>query len=149
MKKIAFILLLLSLCTSMFAQQTKEEAVKAVLNNFHKAIEKLDTTGISALFIKDSRVFEQSVNEGNVKSYLEHHLGPELKACKSFEFSNYNVDIIFSGKYAFSTETYNYTYAMAKDGRKLKNNGVSTSVLQKTKEGWKFVQTHISFGQPR
>jgi ketosteroid isomerase-like protein len=137
--------LLLATVTAAFAQNSDKEAVKTVLNNYKKAIEKLDTTGVVNLFIKDSKVFEQASDEGTIGHYLEHHLGPELKEFKSFTFSNYKVDVTIAGEYAFSTETYIYTIILAKDGKEIKSQGVATSVLRKNKDGWKIVQTHSSF----
>ena len=139
------ILLLLVPFLAAFTQTGDNEAVKKVLNSYKQAIEKLDTTGVVKLFVKDSKVFEQAKEEGTIGHYLEHHLGPELKEFKSFTFSNYKVDVTVTGEYAFSTETYIYTIILAKDGKEIKSQGVATSVLKKTKEGWKIVQTHSSF----
>ena len=137
--------LLLATVTAVFAQTDNKESVKSVLNNYKQAIEKLDTTGVINLFVKDSKVFEQASDEGTIGHYLEHHLGPELKEFKSFAFSNYKVDVTVAGEYAFSTETYNYTIILANDAKEIKSQGVATSVLRKTKDGWKIVQTHSSF----
>ena len=145
MRKLIMMFLLLSSAIAVFAQTNDKEAVKNVLNNYKKAIEKLDTTGVVNLFVKDSKVFEQAKDEGTIGHYLEHHLGPELKDFKSFTFSDYKVDVIVTGDYAFSTETYIYTIILAKDGKEIKSQGVATSVLRKTKEGWKIIQTHSSF----
>ncbi|MBY0479560.1 MAG: nuclear transport factor 2 family protein [Chitinophagaceae bacterium] len=145
MRKLLMMCLLLSTVTAALAQSGDKEAVKAVLNNYKKAIEKLDTTGVVNLFVKDSKVFEQASDEGTIGHYLEHHLGPELKEFKSFTFSNYKVDVTMAGEYAFSTETYIYTIILAKDAKEIKSQGVATSVLRKTKDGWKIVQTHSSF----
>lgn len=145
MKKLFMICLLLVTVTAIFAQSSDKEAVKAVLNNYKKAIEKLDTSGVVNLFVKDSKVYEQASDEGTIGHYLEHHLGPELKAFKSFTFSNYKVDVTIAGEYAFSTETYIYTIVLSKDAKEIKSQGVATSVLKKLKDGWKIVQTHSSF----
>ena len=145
MRKLIMMFLLLSPAIAAFAQTNDKEAVKNVLNNYKKAIEKLDTAGVVNLFVKDSKVFEQAKDEGTIGHYLEHHLGPELKDFKSFTFSDYKVDVIVTGDYAFSTETYIYTIILAKDGKEIKSQGVATSVLRKTKQGWKIVQTHSSF----
>lgn len=137
--------LLLATVTAASAQSSDKEAVKAVLNSYKKAIEKLDTTGVVSLFVKDSKVFEQAKDEGTIGNYLGHHLGPELKEFKSFLFSDYKVDVTVVDEYAFSTETYLYTITLAKDGKEVKSQGVATSVLRKSKDGWKIVQTHSSF----
>jgi ketosteroid isomerase-like protein len=138
-------LLLLTPAIAVLSQTGDKEAVKNVLDNYKKAIEKLDTSGVVNLFVKDSKVFEQAKDEGTIGHYLEHHLAPELKAFKSFTFSDYKVDITLTGEYAFSTETYIYTIVLAKDNSVIKSQGVATSVLQRTKNGWKIVQTHSSF----
>ena len=145
MRKLFMMLLLLTPGIAALAQTGDKEAVKTVLNDYKKAIEKLDTTGVVNLFVKDSKVFEQAKDEGTIGHYLEHHLGPELKDFKSFTFSDYKVDVTVTGNYAFSTETYIYTIILAKDRKEIKSQGVATSVLQKTKNGWKIVQTHSSF----
>lgn len=145
MRKLMIMFLLLAPGIAALAQTGNKQDVKNVLNNYKKAIEKLDTTGVVNLFVKDSKVFEQAKEEGTIGHYLEHHLGPELKEFKSFTFSNYKVDVTVTGEYAFSTETYIYTIILAKDGKEIKSQGVATSVLKKTKEGWKIVQTHSSF----
>ena len=145
MRKLVMILLLLAPVVAAFTQTGNKEAVKKVLSSYKQAIEKLDTAGVVNLFVKDSKVFEQAKDEGTIGHYLEHHLGPELKDFKSFTFSDYKVDVTLTGEYAFSTETYIYTIILAKDAKEIKSQGVATSVLKKTKEGWKIVQTHSSF----
>jgi ketosteroid isomerase-like protein len=145
MRKLLMMLLLLTPAIAVLSQTGDKEAVKNVLDNYKKAIEKLDTSGVVNLFVKDSKVFEQAKDEGTIGHYLEHHLAPELKAFKSFTFSDYKVDVTIAGEYAFSTETYIYTIVLAKDNSVIKSQGVATSVLKKTKEGWKIVQTHSSF----
>jgi ketosteroid isomerase-like protein len=145
MRKLLMMLLLLTPAMAVLSQTGDKEAVKNVLDNYKKAIEKLDTSGVVNLFVKNSKVYEQASDEGTIGHYLEHHLAPELKAFKSFTFSDYKVDITLTGEYAFSTETYIYTIVLAKDNSVIKSQGVATSVLQKTKNGWKIVQTHSSF----
>ena len=145
MKHLPVLILISFFSFTAVAQTSDAEAVKKVLNSYKKAIEKLDTSGVVNLFVKDSKVFEQAKDEGTIGHYLAHHLGPELKAFKSFTFSDYKVMVTVTGVYAFSTETYLYTIVLAKDGSIVKSQGVATSVLKKTKEGWKIVQTHSSF----
>lgn len=145
MQKLIMIFLLLATSVSAFTQTADKEAVKKVLNSYKQAIEKLDTTGVVNLFVKDSKVYEQAKDEGTIGHYLAHHLGPELKDFKSFTFSDYKVDVTVTGEYAFSTETYIYTIILAKDAKEIKSQGVATSILKKTKQGWKIMQTHSSF----
>ena len=146
MKKNLIMAVTLFCSIATYAQKNDTDAVIQVLNNYKKAIEKLDTTGVINLFVKDSKIFEQAKDEGTIGHYLEQHLGPELKEFKSFTFSDYKIMVTISGTYAFTTETYFYTIVPTKDGSTTsKSQGVATSVLIKTKDGWKIVQTHTSF----
>ncbi|MBX9889080.1 MAG: nuclear transport factor 2 family protein [Flavobacteriaceae bacterium] len=138
------VLLLVVSSASMFAQDKDTETVKAVLKQYNTAIEKLDVTGTEKLFTSDSKIYESGGNEGSYAHYLEHHLASEMKAFKSFTFSDYKVDTTVSGEYAFSTETYNYTIVVAKDDKVLKRKGISTSVLKKMNGQWKIIISHNS-----
>ena len=145
MKKYTLIIILSLFSFASLGQSRDADAIKDVLNSYKKSIEKLDTTGVSTLFVSDSKVYEQAKDEGTIGHYLQHHLGPELKVFKSFNFSDYKVDVTVTGDYAFSTESYLYTIVLAKDGSTIKSQGVATSVLRKTSLGWKIVMTHSSF----
>ena len=138
------VLLLVVSSASMFAQDKDTETVKAVLKQYNTAIEKLDVTGTEKLFTSDSKIYESGGNEGSYVHYLEHHLAPEMKAFKSFTFSDYKVAVTMSGEYAFSTETYNYTIVVAKDDKELKRKGIGTSVLKKMNGQWKIMMSHNS-----
>lgn len=144
MKKIFLILILSSSTILAFTQSKNDEAVKDVLKKYKTNIEQLDTTGVSNLFVKKSKIYESGGSEGTIGHYLEHHLGPELKDFKSFNFNDYKVDVEVDGNYAFTTETYNYVIVLAKDNTEIKRKGVATSVLKKTNGEWKIVVTHSS-----
>ena len=120
------------------------EAVKYILKQYNSAVEKLAVTGSEKMFTPDSKIYESGGSEGNYTHYLEHHLTPELKEFKSFKFSDYAVEVQIDGKYAFTTETYNYTIIVAKDNTEIKRKGVATSVLKKIKGEWKIWISHNS-----
>ena len=144
MNKIFSLLIFFSFSTTIFAQSKNDEAVKTVLKNYKTKIEQLDTIGISNLFLKKSNVYENGGSEGTISHYLEHHLGPELKDFKSFNFNNYKIDVQVDGNYAFTTESYNYVIVLAKNNTEIKRNGIATSVLKKTNGEWKIINTHSS-----
>ena len=121
-----------------------EQEVKDVLMQYNNAIEKLDVAGTEKLFTVDSKIYESGGIEGSYTHYMEHHLIPELKEFRSFSFSNYKVEVQLDGKYAFATETYNYTIVDAKDNAEVKLRGVTTSVLKKVKGKWKIMISHNS-----
>jgi len=124
--------------------QSDEDQIKEVMAAYQSGIEALSTDGLSDLFIKDSEVFESGGVEGNFDHYLEHHLGPELRAFKSFKFSDYNITTKIDLPYAFTTETYVYTIVLVSDGRVIVQKGVATSILKNIEGKWKILKTHTS-----
>ena len=144
MKKTFITTLILFASVLSFAQNKEADAAKAVLQQYKEAVEKLDVSGTERLFTPESKIFESGGSEGSYVHYMEHHLAPELKEFKSFTFSNYKVELTIDGKYAFATETYNYTIIVAKDNMEVKRKGVSTSVLRKVKGEWKIMISHNS-----
>lgn len=125
-----------------------EQAVKDVLSRYKSAIERLDPTGTSALFAGDSAIFETGGVEGTYAQYLDHHLGPELKAFKAFAFSDYKVTVRFEGPIALATETYNYRIE-TKSGEIAERRGVATSVLKKIGGQWRILSMHNSARKPK
>jgi len=145
MKRLLFLLVFIASLSTAIGQSKDEDAVKAVLKSYKDKLEKLDTMGVSALFTSGAKVYEGGNDEGSIQNYLSHHLAPELKQFKSFTFGDYRIDVKVSGNYAYVTETYTYTIVMAKDDSQSKSKGVATSVLKKTKDGWKIEMSHSSF----
>lgn len=130
------------------AARTDIAAVRAVLSQYKSAIERLDATGTERLFTPDSAIFETGGVEGSYANYLAHHLGPELKAFKSFAFSDYKVDVRFEGPVALATESYNYRLE-TKKGEIAERRGVATSVLKKVGGRWKILSMHNSSRKPK
>lgn len=145
MKQIVIFLSLLFSFSIINAQSKDEEAIKKVLKAYQTKLENLDTVNVTSLFVPGAKVFEGGKDEGGIRGYLDHHLAPELKAFKSFTFSDYKVEVKVNGEYAYTTETYHYTIVLVKDDSKIKSQGVATSVLRKTKNGWKIEMTHGSY----
>lgn len=121
---------------------------EVVLVAYREALVSGDADAMTALFAEESAVFENGKDEGSFAHYMEHHLGPELDAIKSFTFTNPTVAVKRMGHMAFGRETYNYRIELA-DGRVIDREGVATSVLEHDEEGWKIVQYHSSSRAPR
>ena len=119
-------------------------AVRAVLQQYNSAIEKLDMTGTDNLFTNDSEIYESGLSEGNYTNFMNKHLKPELKELKSFKFNNHNTDVTIIGNHAFATETYSCITVGAKHNTEVKRKGVTTSVLKKQKGEWKIMNYHNS-----
>ncbi|URW75848.1 nuclear transport factor 2 family protein [Sphingomonas donggukensis] len=122
-------------------------AVVTVLAQYKAAIERLDPNGTERLFTQDSQIFETGGAEGTYTNYLAHHLGPELKAFRSFVFSDYKIDVRFVGAVALATETYRYRI-VPNTGEAADRLGVATSVLRKVGGDWRIVSMHNSARRP-
>lgn len=127
---------------------SEKEAVISVMKAYNGAIKNLTTNGILELFSENSQVFESGGVEGTFAQYIEHHLGPELKEFKSFDFSDYAIEAEIDLPYAFTMETYIYTIVFNPDekgeSRTIKKKGVATSILKKMDGQWKIIKTHTS-----
>lgn len=121
-----------------------EEALMA----YRTALEARDADAMFALFAESSAIFENGKAEGSFANYMEHHLGPELHAIKSFTFSNPTLTVTRMGHMAYGYETYGYRIEL-EDGRVFERDGVATSVLSHDASGWKIVQYHSSSRAPR
>lgn len=119
-------------------------AVKAVLNEYKIALEKLDAAPAAKLFTADSQVFESGGIEGTFVHYLEHHIGPELAEFKEFSYRDYSVEVRLELPLALTTESYIYRIVLKEDGRVIEKRAVTTSVLKKINGEWKIIQTHTS-----
>ena len=133
------------------AVSVDEAAVRAVLKQYQQAVQKLDTTGTTRLFVANSVVLESGSKEGTYAHYRDHHLGPELKEFSSFTYSDYKADVTVDGPYAFATESYTYTIGLKRAPKDtavpapIKRRGVATSVLRQNAAGqWQFVSNHNS-----
>ena len=139
----------LTLLSTMAWGQTADEAAAAgVLSRYQAAIERLDASGTLDLFTEDSEIIEQGGVEGDYRTYLANHLGPELAEFASFDFDDYNVSITVAGDLAFATETYTYRIVL-KDGRTIDRQGAATSVLRRDADGWRIARQHSSSRAPR
>ena len=137
-------------CVSVKAQKA---AVAAVMKQYKDAIQNLNIDNTFTLFTDNSQVFEQGGVEGSYRHYVEHHLGPELGHFKSFDFTDYAIEIVLAGDYAFTTETYHYKIVLQPDdqgnSREIVKKGLATSILHKSDAGWKIFKTHSSSRQPK
>lgn len=124
-------------------------AVMSVLATYKGALEKLDLTGVEALFAADNQVVESGKVEGDYAAYRDHHIGPELGHFKTFRFSGYEVAVRLEGPIALATETYRYTIVLRDKPDPIERQGVATSVLKKIDGDWKIVSTHSSSRTPR
>ena len=124
--------------------------VNEIMTTYKNAIQNLDTKNLEYLFSKDAMVFESGGNEGTFGNYLSHHLAPELKHFKSFNFSDYSINTKIDLPYAFVNESYIYTIEIKGDKdkqipeRTIKKKGIATTILKKNYGKWKIIQTHTS-----
>lgn len=142
-KNVLFSAVLILFSSSAFSQ-SDEAQVEEVMAVYKSGVESLSTEGLSDLFIKQSQIFESGGSEGTFAHYLDHHLGPELKVFKTFDFNDYKISTIVDLPYAFTTENYVYKIVIAESGKVIEKQGVATSVLKKVDGKWLIMKTHSS-----
>lgn len=130
------------------AQDNMRSSPREVLTAYRTAIQKLDSTEMSALFFEESLVFENGKSEGSFAHYFEHHLGPELGHIKSFTFTDPKIAVTEYGDMAIANESYGYVIVL-EDGRTIERTGVATSVLKRDEANWKILQYHSSSRAPK
>lgn len=123
-------------------------AATATLAQYKQAIERRDLAGVETLFAPDAQIFESGGVEGNFAHYRDHHLAPELKAFKSFTFSDYKISVRGEGEVALATETYTFTIVLT-SGETVVRAGVATSVLKWTDGQWRIISLHSSSRKPK
>lgn len=140
--------LLMSSCTHSNTGKVdnieEQRNIKAVLNQYKTAVEKLDTTGTAKLFMRDSEIFESGSYEGNYIKYETEHLGPEFSEFLSFKYYNYEIRVTIDIPYAFVYESYKYEILIKEDSLLAERDGVSTSVLMKENGAWRIMVSHNS-----
>lgn len=144
----AIILLTFAPNAALAGASIDEDAVKAVLSDYKQALERLDGDAPAKLFVVDAEIFESGKREGRYKDYLIHHLGPELVEFLSFRFDNYSAVVRIEGDVAITSESYSYRILLKRGGEPIERTGVATSVLKRTADGWRFLQTHSSSRRP-
>lgn len=127
------------------AHNQMQAAPMAALAAYRDALTQRDAEAMTALFADTSLVVENGKVEGTFAEYMEHHLGPELDAIKSFEFFDTQAEIEMLGKHAaLGRETYRYRIELT-DGRVFERKGVATSVLTHEPGGnWNIQRYHSS-----
>lgn len=123
---------------------SEADQVKAVLNAYKTALERLDLTGVDNLFAPENVVVESGKVEGSYADYLAHHIGPELAEFKTFRFSDYRVDVRIEGPVAIATETYTYRIELKTGGDPIARRGAATTVLKRMGGHWRILTTHSS-----
>jgi len=120
-------------------------APMAVLAAYRDALTQRDADAMTGLFAEASLIVENGKVEGTFGEYMEHHLGPELGAIKTFEFFDPQTEIEMLGAHvALGRETYRYQIELT-DGRVFERTGVATSVLMHEPGGsWKISRYHSS-----
>ena len=127
------------------AQHQMHATPDATLAAYRDALSQRDANAMTALFTEASLVVENGKVEGTFAEYMEHHLGPELDAIKTFEFFDPQTEIEMLGAHAaLGRETYRYRIELT-DGRVFERTGVATSVLTHEPGGqWKILRYHSS-----
>lgn len=130
-----FIAALAASPTQAQRQPTADEAqAAATLRALFVAAERNDMAALDTLYAGDSLTVVEGagINRGWV-DYRDHHLGPELKVMKNFQYRPSDIEVHVSGGVAWAI--FRYTLRAAMNGRNIDNVGRGTAVLERKGTG--------------
>lgn len=116
--------------------------VSATLTAVFAAAERQDMAALDSLYAGDSlTIFEGAgVNRGWT-DYRDHHLAPELREMKNFEYRPTNLEVHIDGATAWVL--FRYTLKADVNGRHADSVGLGTAILERRDARWvvRHVQT--------
>ncbi len=116
-------------------QPTAEETqVAATMRALFAAAERNDMAALDTLYAGDSLTVVEGagINRGWV-DYRDHHLGPELKVMKNFQYRPTDIEVHVSGSVAWAM--FRYTLRAEMNGRSIDNVGRGTAILERKGTG--------------
>ena len=119
----------------------------AVVDSFHSALAKGDTTAAAALLADDALIFEAGGTERSKAEYAAYHLSSDADFSQAVEStitrrSNHQADgLAWVATEGRTTGTYK--------GKPIDQLTTETMILRRTVEGWKIVHVHWSSAAAR
>lgn len=128
--------------TEARAQQTTAEAeVKAVVDSFHWALQRGDSTAVLALLAPDAVILESGGAETR-DEYRSHHLPADIAFARSVKQTRSPTSVAVRGDVAWTTATS--TTRGEYRGQAVNSASVELMVLSRRADGWKIRAIHWS-----
>lgn len=127
------------------AAGAEQAAIEAWLKGYDTAFNAKDLDKLAAFYHPDVTIYEGAGINNGWADYLDHHLGPELKAFQNLQFahSDTKVTVHAGGQSAYATSRYTLKAKMGE--RDIDSEGLATYVLLKGTNGaWTIRHSHTS-----
>ena len=137
MRRFLWVLLVILISTVVFAADSDNTEVKAVIQKFQEAVERHDVAAVGALVAPDIVVLENGHRNEGWADFRDNHLVPEFK--EPAEPSKWEFVRVVAGSdmaWGYTRETIDVT---GKDGKHTGYLVWSAYVLQKSGPIWKVV----------
>lgn len=116
-------------------------AVASAINSFHEALSAGDSTRALGMLASDVTILESGGTETRA-DYRSHHLGGDIAFAKAVKSESGPLKVTIDGNTAWTTGT-----SLTKgefNGRPINSAGAESTVLTRTKTGWKIRSIHWS-----
>lgn len=137
MRRFPCVLLAIMISIVVFAADSENTEVKAVIQRFQEAVERHDVAAVGALVAPDVVVLENGHRNDGWADFRDNHLVPEFK--EPAEPSKWEFVKVVAGSdmaWGYTKQTINVT---GKDGKRAGYLVWSAYVLQKAGSSWKVV----------
>lgn len=125
------------------AVSSAEAEVRATLEALFRAAERGDMAALDTLYAGDSLTVMEGagINRGWA-DYRDHHLAPELKELRDFQYRPAQIEAHVSGDLAWAI--FRYTLKARTGERAIDNVGRGTAILERRGGRWVVRHTHTA-----
>jgi ketosteroid isomerase-like protein len=125
----------LSVAASLPAQTADAARVSATIEALFRAAERGDLAALDTLYAGDSLTVVEGagINRGWA-DYRDHHLGPELKEMRNFQYRPVDIEAHVDGNTAWAI--FRFTLIASMGERKIDNVGRGTAILERRGARW-------------
>lgn len=125
---------------------TAESQVRDVVRALFAAVERGDTAALDSLYSQDVTVMEGAGMDRGWAAYRDHHLLPELKQFRNFQYRPSDIESHASGDHAWAI--FRYSIRAQVGERSVDSVGRGTVILERRNGRWVVVHTHTA-SRPR
>ena len=127
--------------------QNPENAVRAAVAEYNRAMEAKDLPALKALLTPDIVLYEHSVRNIGIDDVWEHHLKPEVTAFENMRAAFTDVRVSATPDMALVTRQYSIQATM--NGKPIDAKGNETMVWVRRDGPWRVAHIHYSHPCPR
>jgi len=124
-------------------QPVVDDGLRSLSESYKGALERLDLAALKAIHNDGVVIFESGERNVGWDAYEKGHIGPELRALKSFHFTKWEESARVVGTMGLIVADMSYAVE-ARDGKRRDATGVVTLVATRDQGAWKIIHSHWS-----